>query len=290
MSEQSSARPLTELRVSGQLMVLEPGTYCAFAGPGSPVADASTGLPAIRLAAAPGAGAETGAGVVTIAGFGDAGWLSGGSDAALIRIAGGPGRVLVTVYQDADPRGDAPKLQVLRVSGAPAVAAAAAPPAASPALPLEAMAHVYGRGDIGGRFGDWIGERGSRRWIEGFALQAQRLNEPGAMEYQAVLGRGWLSPWVEAGQFCGSRGMSLPILGLHVRLRGAAAAAFDVAVSASFVDGTAIGPVRDQPAEAPSLAALEAFHVMLEPKSDAAGEGAAKPGDAVDGPAGMRRR
>ena len=44
------------------------------------------------------------------------------------------------------------------------------------------------------------------------------------IEYQAVLGRGWMSPWVEGGQFCGSRGMALPILGLRVRLRGASAA------------------------------------------------------------------
>jgi hypothetical protein len=167
------------------------------------------------------------------------------------------------VYQGADT--EAPKIQVLRLSDARAEPA----PPTPPAQPIEAMAHVYGRGDIGGRFGEWIGERGGRRWIEGFALQSLRLPLPGELEYQAVLGRGWLSPWAEAGQFCGSRGMSLPVLGLHVRLRGAAAEAFSVAVSATFVDGTVVGPVSDVPCEAPSLAALEAYHVVLLPKEAA---------------------
>lgn len=185
----------------------------------------------------------------------------GAGDAALLRVTSGAAQVMVTVYQEAGSTREAPKLQVLRVSEA-----GVAPPPAPPPEPIEAMAHVYGVGDVGGRFGAWIGERGSRRWIEGFALQSLRLTMPGELEYQAVLGRGWLSPWADAGQFCGSRGMSLPVLGLNVRLRGAAAAAFEVEVSATFVDGTVVGPVRDGPCEAPSLAALEAFQVMLLPK------------------------
>jgi len=114
--------------------------------------------------------------------------------------------------------------------------------------------------------GDWMGERGSKRWIEGFGLLPSGGVAPADVEYQAVLGRGWLSPWAEGGQFCGSRGMSLPILGLRVRLKGAAAATHTVAVSATFVDGTAVGPVSDgEPCEAPSLSPLESFQVTLTP-------------------------
>ncbi len=242
-------------------MLLEAGTYCVFGAPDATGPDAVTGLPAVRLSAAPGVMAGT----VEIVGFGDAGWLAGRGDASLLRVAGGAAQVIVTVYQEAGSTHEAPKLQVLRVSEA-AVAPPPVRPPAPPPGPIEAMAHVYGVGDVGGRFGDWIGARGERRWIEGFALQSLRLTVPGELEYQAVLGRGWLSPWAEAGQFCGSRGMSLPVLGLNVRLRGAAAAAFEVEVSATFVDGTVVGPVRDGPCEAPSLAALEAFQVMLVPK------------------------
>lgn len=252
------------MRVSANLMLLEAGIYCVFGAPGAAGPDAVTGLPAVRLSAAPGVAA----GRVEIVGFGAEGWLAGHEDAALLRVVGGAAQVMVTVYQEAGSGQEPPKLQVLRVSGAGGVPA---PAPAPPAAPIEAMAHVYGVGDVGGRFGDWIGERGGRRWIEGFALQSLRLTVPGELEYQAVLGRGWLSPWADAGHFCGSRGMSLPVLGLNVRLRGAAAAAFDIEVSASFVDGTAVGPVRQGPCEAPSLAALEAFQVVLVGKEPVGG-------------------
>ncbi|MDT7950664.1 MAG: hypothetical protein RQ966_04085 [Acetobacteraceae bacterium] len=256
MSDQAS-RPPTELRATATLMQLEAGTYAVFGAAGTPVPNVQTGLPAVRLSVAPGADA----GRVAIVGFDGEGWLSGREDAALIRVRGGPAQVMVTVYQGADTGQDAPRIQVLRLSEA------RPDPAAPPPQPIEAMAHLFGRGDVGGRFGDWIGERGSRRWIEGFALQSLRLTVPSELEYQAVLGRGWLSPWLEAGQFCGSRGMSLPVLGLHVRLRGAAAEAFDVAVTATFLDGTSVGPVTDVPCETPSLAPLEAFQVVLQPRA-----------------------
>ena len=255
----NATRPPTELRTTATLMLLDAGTYCVFAAAGSPALNPQTGLPVVRLSAAPGVPAEW----VVIVGFGDQGWLAGREDAALLRVVGGPAQVMVTVYQGAEAGQEAPKLQVLRLSDARPEPAAPPP---EPASPIEAMAHVYGRGDIGGRFGEWIGERGGRRWIEGFALQSLRLTVPGELEYQAVLGRGWLSPWAESGQFCGSRGMSLPVLGLHVRLRGAAAEAFSAMVSATFVDGTVVGPVSDVPCEAPSLAALEAYHIVLQPK------------------------
>ena len=129
------------------------------------------------------------------------------------------------------------------------------------------MAHVYGQGDVGAALGEWVGEPGSQRWIEGFALSPRAGVGAGDVEYQAVLGRGWLSPWAEGGQFCGSRGMALPILGLCVRLRGEAAERFDAAVTASFLDGSTVGPVLDGGVcESGSLAPLEAFRVVLRPR------------------------
>ena len=95
------------------------------------------------------------------------------------------------------------------------------------------------------RFGEWVGERGSKRWIEGFALAPLPGISPHDLEYQAVLGRNWLSPWVESGKFCGSRGMALPLLGLKIRLKGAAAKAYECSYAATFVDGTKVGPVND---------------------------------------------
>jgi hypothetical protein len=126
-------------------------------------------------------------------------------------------------------------------------------------------------GDIAASLGEWVGTQGSKHWVEGFAIAPQALIGPADIEYQAVLGRGWLSPWAEGGQFCGSRGMSLPILGLRVRLRGEAAETHDCAVTATFVDGTKIGPLDNgEPAQAETLSPLEAFLVVVTPRASAA--------------------
>ena len=143
------------------------------------------------------------------------------------------------------------------------------------------MAHIQTRGDVTASLADWVGTPGSKHWIEGFALSPAKTVGPDDIEYQAVLGRGWLSPWAEGGQFCGSRGMSLPILGLRVRLRGEAADGYDCAVAATFVDGTKIGPLDDgEPCQSESLAPLEAFRIELRPRGSgapAAKKVAAKP-------------
>ena len=136
---------------------------------------------------------------------------------------------------------------------------------------MEMVAHIQERGDVGAMFGEWLGEAGSKRWIEGFGLAPVSGVSPKEIEYQAVLGRGWLSPWVEGGQFCGSRAMALPVLGLKVRLRGAAEATHSVSYSATFIDGTRAGPARDGEAcESEALVGMESFLVTLEPRAAAA--------------------
>ena len=278
MPSTAASQMITELKVSAHLMTLDAGLFCVFNSPGAPPPDAVTGLPGVRLSAAP-APAGSG-GTVDISGFNPGGWLGGGNGAALVRVTGGAAPVLVTIYQDPAGQQDAPKLQVIRLTEAGTEGPVAAPRTADPApdhpeppvqgKDIEVAAHIYGRGDVAGRLGRWMGERGSKRWIEGFGLIPNAGVAASDIEYQAVLGRNWQSPWSEGGQFCGSRGMSLPILGLRVRLRGAAVKTHRLSVAASFVDGTEVGPVSDGEAcEAPSLSPLEAFQVMLEPLKQA---------------------
>ena len=254
---------ITELKVSAHLMTLSEGVFCVFHALGTEGADVATGLPGVRISRAPVARDEDG--TVTISGFTEDGWLGQSNDAALIRVSGGPAQVLVTVYQEIDSAHDAPRLQVIRLTE---TLLKPEPVPERAAEPVEVAAHIYGMGDVGGRLGNWMGERGSKRWIEGFGLAPSAGVASADVEYQAVLGRGWLSPWSEGGQFCGSRGMSLPILGLRVRLRGAAAEAYTASVEATFVDGTSVGPVGGGEAcEAPSLAALEAFRVAFQERA-----------------------
>jgi Clostridial hydrophobic W len=265
----SAAGRITELRVSANLMALETGVFCVFPAPGSPSPDLATGLPGVRITRCPGASGRPDA--VSISTFRDDGWLD--NTAALVRVTDGPAQVLVTIYQAAGQPGEnAPRLQVLRLAGDPAVAGSDPAASASPGPEPDVMAHIQGSGDVPGKFGEWIGKRGSRRWIEGFGVSDKGPIGPGALEYQGVLGRGWLSPWVDNGKFCGSRGMALPLLGLNVRLKGAAAKEFTMRYSATFIDGSAVGPVEAGLAcEAPGLAAMEAFQIELVPKTEHSG-------------------
>ena len=255
---------ITELRVSAHLMALETGVYCVFPAPGSRPPEALTGLPGVRITRCPGMAGRPEA--VSISTFREDGWID--NTAALVRVSDGPAQVLVTIYQAAgQPADHAPRLQVLRLSGDPAAAVPAEQPA--PTTVPEITAHVQGRGDVPGAFGEWIGTRGSGAWIEGFGLSDVGAIAAGEVEYQGVLGKGWQSPWVTNGKFCGSRGMALPLLGLNLRLLGAAAKEHKLRYSATFVDGSEVGPIEEgQACEAPSLAPLESFRIELVLKSE----------------------
>ncbi len=277
---QTDEQRLMELRVSASMMRLDAGLYCVVVSP-SPVANAQTGLPALRITHAPGLAGRPEA--VTVRTLSDDGWLSGFGDAALVRVAGGPAYVLLTIYQaPGNANENAPHLQVLPLMGdvawparlpAPSGGAALSGPELAAALPapakprqVDVIAHIQTRGDVGAVFGEWLGERGSKNWIEGFGIAPSNGIAPGDIEYQVVLGRGWMSPWAEGGQYCGSRGMALPILGLRARLRGAAAEAFSLRYSASFLDGTTVGPIAaGEPCETESLAAIEAVLFEVTP-------------------------
>jgi len=256
--------PVQELKVTGHLMALPAGLFC-FVNEPNPNAARQHGMPGVRVSPPP-----TGAQNVEIVTFRPDGWLNANGDAAMVKVLKNPGHVLVTIYQLPNQPDAAPRLQVRQLlGGGDAPAAAPAPPAAPPApVRVDMMAHIQSRGDIGANFGDWLGERGSTNWIEGFAISAPEGIDPADLSYQAVLGRGWLSPWIESGQYCGSRGMALPLLGLRIRLGGEAADHYEISYSASFVGGTTAGPVgNDETCEGDTLAPLEAVQVTLTPRT-----------------------
>jgi hypothetical protein len=259
-----------ELKVTGHLMTLPPGLFCII-NEINPGAARNNGMPGVRVSPPPAGGSN-----VEISGFRTDGWLSAEGDATLVRIRKKPTQILVTIYQLPNETDVAPRLQVRQLLGAnelPADNAAAAEPAAAAPAPAPApavvnlVAHIQTRGDVGAAFGDWLGERGSNHWIEGFSINAPEGVNAADFTYQAVLGRGWLSPWVEAGQYCGSRGMALPLLGLRIRLGGDIAEQYEISYSATFVGGATAGPVgNDETCEADTLAPLESIQVVLTPR------------------------
>ncbi|GBR50186.1 hypothetical protein AA106555_0121 [Neokomagataea thailandica NBRC 106555] len=264
-----------DLRAGARLMVLDAGVFCIFHAPGQADPEPN-GLPGVRISKAP----ATPAGLVSISTFDEDGWIGGSKGAALVRVLRGPAAILVTTYQDPANDAPAPQLQVVQLASPTPVAAtaAAAEQATTSAKDLEISAHVQRRGDVGGVVGEWMGNPESQTWIEGFAIAPVKHIPAEDIEYQAVLGKGWLSPWAEGGQYCGSRGMALPILGLRVRLKNGSAETHEVRLTATFTDGTRLGPVDGTEAlEAESLAPLEAFLLEIVPvQAPAKDEPAAK--------------
>jgi hypothetical protein len=264
----AAPKPMTELKVTAHLMRLDAGLFCIVQTPSARRDADPSGLPGVRIAVPP--DASTG---VSIASFRPDGWLSGPADAALVRVTEPTAQVLVTIYQNVASTDPAPRLQVIRLGDEKAAlarvepAGRSAPAALAPVAPRskpEIVAHQQVKGDVGAMLGEWIGDKGSKRWIEGFMIVPRTGLTPTDIEYQAVLGRGWLSPWSEGGNLCGSRGMSLPILGLRVRLKGEAADKYDIGYEATFVDGsTAQAVIGGEACEAASLSPLEAFCITI---------------------------
>ncbi|MEJ1978413.1 MAG: hypothetical protein WDN49_22085 [Acetobacteraceae bacterium] len=233
MSDSNTAQQqlVTELKVSAHLMLLNTGLYCVYHTPGSSVPDAATGLPGARISLPPGPSARG----VTISGFREDGWLGSLDSAALIRVTQGPSQVLMTVYQMHGSTYEAAKLQVLRlVEGMSAPIAA---PEQSPMLaPPEGEEADEDKSTItGGAGGTPCARAGDRRPRATARRRAARVGRVGRRGAAATLGGGVCGRPARRGadrrhripggararlalalgrgrQYCGSRGMALPIL------------------------------------------------------------------------------
>jgi hypothetical protein len=218
--------------VAAHTILLRRGTYCIY------VVDVSPGvsdqhLPGLGISAAPGEENN----VIELVRFSGEPWLRQRGDAVLLRVHTARVRILLTSYNMARAQGATPpKIEIQRLDPALPAAPHAASPAVDPATDM--VVHLRNRGDIRGRLGQWIGDETGQLWIEGFTVTPPPGLMAGKLEYQAVLGKGWTSPWVGVGAFCGTRGLQIPIQGIRLRLEGREDLAPPVLVSARFADGT----------------------------------------------------
>ena len=135
-------------------------------------------------------------------------------------------------------------------------------------LPARVVAHVQNVGDLEGNLGDWLGERGSGRWIEGFRITPPQDVIPEELLYRVVVGPGQLSFWTPSGRFCGSEGFAQPLRGFCVRLQGEAAENYECSYTATFVDGSVAGLIPSgQLCATATFAPLEAFQIILRPQA-----------------------
>jgi len=106
---------------------------------------------------------------------------------------------------------------------------------------LGLLVHAQGHGDQFAPNGRWAGTEGAGLWIEGFALVPGPGLRAEDVHYRAMLEDGSLTPWVQAPQFCGTRGQSSPIFGVCMRLDAEAARNWHLSYEATFVDGFGSG-------------------------------------------------
>jgi hypothetical protein len=244
---------------AARLVPLDPGLY-AFSlstGGGGREPVAGLALPLVQLCAAP---CPDGAVEITDS-FGRAGsWLGGRHSVLFVNAPAGGGAALVTGYLARDPDAVPLELEIRRVAppGPAAMTLRMGGAHAAEHLPegtgLDIVAHIRGRGDV--RFLDtiWVGRLGPGLWIEGFTVQPHGRLAAGAIEYKGLTASGTETPWIETGNFCGTRGQSLPLIGFAVRQKAVPGGApLDCEYVGYFQSGAIAGPTRNgAPCRSPS--------------------------------------
>ncbi len=249
-----------------RLVPLDPGFY-AFSLAAETVwrePAAGLALPAVQLCAAP---CRDGAIEITDS-FGRAGsWLGGRHKVLFVKASAGGGVALVTGYLAREPDSMPLKLDIRRVAppgpAAPVMTlrmggSGAAEPSTEGAG-LDIVAHIRGRGDV--RFPDapWIGRLGPGLWIEGFMILPQS-RFAAAIEYKGLTASGTETPWIGGGNFCGTRGRGIPLIGFAVRQKAVPGGVpLDCEYTGCFQSGATAGPTRNG---APCRSAIE--HDALE--------------------------
>ncbi len=261
----AAAQQQSQIKATAQSIALAPGFYSFMVtGGGGDGLSGDLPLPSVHLAPAP--GAQVGAGI-DMMGTRQGNWLTKPGDVVVIKVAGAGGNIVLTSYKHIDHPNALLSLQFARLDDAsasqPAALQAVAPatPVVAPVTPpvlapmavaqpafvaptvpplqprVEILAHIQRHGDLRFNDGDWAGCVGQRVWIEAFAITPMGGLEAEDLEYKGLTANGWETPWMTAGNMCGSRGLGTPLIGFSIRLRGAAAERFDCVYEGAFVSG-----------------------------------------------------
>jgi len=269
MNKPTAAEPARhdQLAASVQILPLPAGLYLfsVTAAPSAPRANGALQLPALHVGLGPGVSAgqvEFTAGPTT-----QGAWLFATTDLLVIRVNGTGTTLMLTSVRG--PGGEALSIKVERLDArtepaamppAPARIGASPPETAAAArspgkrgnadgpmaLPVQIGAHIRSRGDM--RFTDepWAGRIAPGLWIESFSVRPLAHFTAGDIEYKGLTGSGFETAWLSDEAMCGTKGMSVPLVGFAVRLKpGTATAAYDCEYSGYFKSGLTIGPLRN---------------------------------------------
>jgi tetratricopeptide (TPR) repeat protein len=129
---------------------------------------------------------------------------------------------------------------------------------------VEILAHVQDTGDRRYSANGWVGVPGSGRYIEGVSVEPGPEIPHAELGCQVVYADGTGSAVAIGGQFAGTRGKSLPIVGFRLSLSGRSAMHYAGSYRAAFIDGfvgdqVSLGDLCVSPSGAP----LEALRISL---------------------------
>jgi hypothetical protein len=125
-------------------------------------------------------------------------------------------------------------------------------------------AHFGLRGDILGPRG-YVDEGADVFTIQGLSIES----EIAALEYRIRFPDGSWGDWVDEGGFAGTRGQSLPISGVCVRVADRLRNRFALEIRGLFVGGVAVDVSAGEACVAPSGAAMRGVQVTVRPAPEA---------------------
>ncbi|MEX6509135.1 hypothetical protein [Jiella sp. M17.18] len=173
-------------------------------------------------------------------------WLSRVGEALAIKVSGEQAVVAFTSLKPESHPDATIGINLQRVGTSGAAPALLARPthtgqpdgsAGQRVLRCEVVVHVQRYGDIRVSDVGWAGLQGRGHWIEGVSITPLEDISRHDLEYKGLTSNGIETPWVKAGEFCGSRGRELALTGLAIQLTGEAARHYDVSYEGSFVGG-----------------------------------------------------
>jgi hypothetical protein len=286
---QAARAPEVRLEITAQVLNLNPGLYAIEVAPATldqmVRLDTGLALPCARLDPLP----PSGPGRAFVSVLSESSLLLPGSAPSFVRVAGGVAAALLTVYKMVGPM-QPPEVRVRLISAPdldPAVRDEIEPAAAS--LPLTLLVHIEEHGDLTAQGGQWAVAPGrAGRSFEGFAIMPGGDVPADQLEYQALLGQDWTSPWTAGGDFCGSRQMALPLLGVRVRLRGDAEARYRCQVWGRYAGGEVVQVENGELCRNEAGTPLEGLRVALIARPVPEGGAIASP--SAESPAAAGRR
>jgi len=255
------------LSASLQVLPLPGGLYLFSVGAGSPTQtphSANLTLPAVHVGLGPGVSPSQ---VEFVSGLSNSGsWLFATGDLLVARVAAQGATLILTSVRG--PGGQILSIKVERLESrkeaapdtlpAPAPASLVPPSSAPELIDADAVrmrigAHVRLRGDM--TFDTpWAGRVAPGLWIESFSVSPLGAAwgatagpfSASDLEYKGLAANGFETPWLSDGNMCGTKGMSVPLVGFAVRLkRGPAGASHHCEYSGYFKSGVIVGPMRN---------------------------------------------